>query len=105
METGQTLNPSASLTREEVLTLAQRELALRGLDYDQDRGLWPTYHGHYRVRGGETAPIWSVAYATPARTVELRGRLVEVPPKEYFALINDETHEFLYVHHSTGYLE
>jgi hypothetical protein len=106
MEAGQTkLNPPASLTTDAVLALVERELEARDLAYDKAKGLWPTYYGLHPIRNGDLVPTWSVAFAIPGRTVLFRGKLVEVSEKMYFALVNDETRELVYIIHSAGYVE
>ena len=93
------------LTQEEVQAIVERELEARSFLYDKNKGLWPTYYLNHELRGGIIASVWSVAFVTPARTIPFRGKIVEVAEKTYFALVNDVSGEFLYIHHATGYIE
>jgi len=106
MEPGQpTVNPPALLAPESVLGIVEKELEARGLVYDKTKGLWPTYYGLQEIWGGELVSHWSVAFATPARAVPFRDKIVEVDEKMYFALVDDSSGKFLYIHHATGYSE
>lgn len=93
------------LTKEEVVVLVREDLRARTFHYDTEKGFYPVFCGFQEIRDGRIRPIWSVAFATPARQVHLRGEIVEVFEKDYYACIDDESKELLYIIHSTGYME
>ncbi len=111
MDTGLTINNRSAavvtpkLTQEEAVSIAREALKARKLDFDTAKGFWPVFQGLRETRDGITTPIWSVAFATSARQVPFRGKIVEVAEKDYYACVSDETKEFLYIIHSTGYIE
>ncbi|MCB2376387.1 hypothetical protein LGH70_02265 [Hymenobacter sp. BT635] len=92
-------------TPEEVLAIAQAAVQARNVVYNADKGFWPVFQGPVETRTGAILPIWTVAFVSGGAAVSIRGRVLDPMEKEYYAYINDETKEFLYIIHSTGYIE
>ncbi|UOQ72683.1 hypothetical protein [Hymenobacter cellulosilyticus] len=97
--------PTPQSTPEEVVAIAQAAVQAHRIVHNVDKGFWPVFQGPIETRTGATLPVWTVAFVSSATAVTIRGRVLDPIEKEYYAYINDETKEFLYIIHSTGYID